>query len=70
MLVSPCAGGVHTPTQEHPWVPLAPVPVVVKDPGKEPVVSSGSGSFFRSTESTLLSPERLQKPKQLELLMR
>lgn len=44
-------------------------PGVVKAPGQEYVVSLGSGTFFRDLESTLLSPEWLQKSKPLKLLI-
>lgn len=42
---------------------------LLKAPGQEYVVSLGSGTFFRDLESTLFSPERLQKSKPLRLLM-
>lgn len=44
-------------------------PCCGKAPGEECVVSLGRGTFCRDLESTLLSPERLQKSKLLKLLM-
>lgn len=44
-------------------------PGVVKAPGEECVVSLDSRTFCRDWESTLLSPDRLQKFKLLKLLM-
>jgi len=48
---------------------IAPIPGAVEAPGENHVASPGSGTFHSDTETTLLSSDRLQKPKQLNLLM-